>query len=123
MDPFTLAGALKLLLSQGVLGIVCVIFVTLWLRERKGKDDLAKSFNRQISKLNKEFDTQIAIVNEKRTEEVRLVAEALQSTSDNSLRLSQVIDKLRDFIIERGVTTCHYLNQLKKRDKNNEENS
>jgi hypothetical protein len=81
-------GGVKEILKHGVLGATTIFFASLfWLEHRKHMGT-AKSFNRQIASLN-----------ERRGEEIRLMAEALQANSDNTLRLSQSIEKMRDVII------------------------
>jgi hypothetical protein len=85
----TLTKIFDILFNQGVIGALLVLFIVLWMRISRNMSTMARSFNRQIAKLN-----------EQRGEEIRLVTKALQANSDNNLHLSNSLERLRDFIIE-----------------------
>jgi len=84
--------ALTIILEQGVTGAVCVVFLVLWIKERRNNTVMAKSFNRQLED-----------VNEKRAEEVKHTAEALQAASDSNHMLARTIERLHDFLIQKGI--------------------
>ena len=85
----TLTKIFDILFNQGVIGALLVLFIILWLKANRNVTTMAKSFNRQIAKLN-----------EQRGEELKLVAKALQANAYNNLHLSNSLERLRDFIIE-----------------------
>jgi len=83
---------LSVILEQGVLGAMTIILLVLWIKERRDSTTMAKSFNRQLKE-----------VNEKRAEEVKLTAEALQATSDSNHMLAHTIERLHDCLIKKLV--------------------
>lgn len=91
-DPSAWRQALNILLEQGVLGAMCIILITLWIKERHNSTVMAKSFNRQLKG-----------VNEKRAEEVKQTSEALQAASDSNHMLAHTIERLHDFLITKKV--------------------
>jgi hypothetical protein len=92
-------GTLIEIAKQGIVGVIAVLFVLFYRKERKKVDQIVKD---QIE-MAKSFNRQIADLNEKRAEEIRIMAEALISTADASHDVADSMEKLRDFVIAQRL--------------------
>lgn len=88
MDPITIFTVLKTLIEHGLLGAIAVLFIVLYRIERKHVDIANK---------------QIANLNEKRGEEIRLMAEALTCNSEANHDVARSLERLYGFIIEKKI--------------------
>jgi len=87
-----LTRVFDILLNQGVMGAILILFVVLWMRANSSTTSMAKSFNKQIADLN-----------EKRGEEIRIVTKALQENADNNEQLSRALDGLKNWCVSQKL--------------------
>jgi len=103
----TLTKIFDILLNEGVMGAVLVLFVILWIRANAAITTMAKSFNKQIASLN-----------EKRGEEIRLVTKALQANADNNEQLSHALEGLKNWCVNHKLCLQDFDEQNLKEDLN-----